>query len=87
MIYELVKRYDVIPNIVYTFPQIAGVGKNEEELKQAGIAYAVGKFPFSANARAALRQPSKSVSLSRVMTCIESSTSLRGAKRRSNPAF
>lgn len=45
-------NYDVIPNIVYTFPQIASVGKTEEELKQAGIAYAVGKFPFTANARA-----------------------------------
>jgi dihydrolipoamide dehydrogenase len=45
-------NYDVIPNIVYTFPQIASVGRTEEELKQAGIAYAVGKFPFSANARA-----------------------------------
>jgi dihydrolipoamide dehydrogenase len=45
-------NYDVIPNVVYTFPQIASVGKTEEELKQAGIAYAVGKFPFSANARA-----------------------------------
>jgi dihydrolipoamide dehydrogenase len=45
-------NYDVIPNVVYTFPQIASVGKTEEELKQAGVAYAVGKFPFSANARA-----------------------------------
>jgi dihydrolipoamide dehydrogenase len=45
-------NYDVIPNIVYTFPQIASVGKTEEELKQAGVAYAVGKFPFTANARA-----------------------------------
>jgi dihydrolipoamide dehydrogenase len=45
-------NYDVIPNVVYTFPQIASVGKTEEELKQAGIAYAAGKFPFTANARA-----------------------------------
>jgi dihydrolipoamide dehydrogenase len=45
-------NYDVIPNVVYTFPEIASVGKTEEELKQAGIAYAVGKFPFTANARA-----------------------------------
>jgi dihydrolipoamide dehydrogenase len=45
-------NYDVIPNIVYTFPEIASVGKSEEELKAAGIAYNVGKFPFSANARA-----------------------------------
>ena len=45
-------NYDVIPNVVYTFPQIASVGQTEDELKLAGIAYAVGKFPFTANARA-----------------------------------
>ncbi len=45
-------NYDVIPNVVYTFPEIASVGKTEEELKAAGAAYNVGKFPFSANARA-----------------------------------
>jgi dihydrolipoamide dehydrogenase len=45
-------NYDVIPNVVYTFPEIASVGKTEEELKQAGIAYQVGKFPFTANSRA-----------------------------------
>jgi dihydrolipoamide dehydrogenase len=45
-------NYDVIPNVVYTTPEIASVGKTEEELKAAGVAYAVGKFPFSANARA-----------------------------------
>jgi dihydrolipoamide dehydrogenase len=45
-------NYDVIPNVVYTFPEIASVGKSEEELKQAGIAYKVGKFPFTANSRA-----------------------------------
>src|SRR5579872_25555 len=45
-------NYDVIPNVVYTSPQIASVGKTEEELKAAGVAYNTGKFPFSANARA-----------------------------------
>jgi dihydrolipoamide dehydrogenase len=45
-------NYDVIPNVVYTFPEIASVGKTEEELKAAGIAYNVGKFPFAANPRA-----------------------------------
>jgi dihydrolipoamide dehydrogenase len=45
-------NYEVIPNVVYTFPEIASVGKSEEELKEAGIAYRVGKFPFTANARA-----------------------------------
>ena len=45
-------NYEVIPNVVYTYPEIAAVGKTEEELKAAGIAYQVGKFPFTANARA-----------------------------------
>jgi dihydrolipoamide dehydrogenase len=45
-------NYDVIPNVVYTFPEIASVGKSEEELKQSGIRYHVGKFPFTANGRA-----------------------------------
>jgi len=45
-------NYDVIPNVVYTFPELASVGKSEEELKEAGIAYKVGKFPFTANGRA-----------------------------------
>jgi len=45
-------NYDVIPNVVYTSPEIASVGKTEEELKAAGIAYNVGKFPFTANPRA-----------------------------------
>ena len=45
-------NYDVIPNVVYTFPEIASVGKTEEELKAAGVAYNVGKFPFTANGRA-----------------------------------
>ncbi len=45
-------NYGVIPNVVYTAPEIASVGQTEEELKQAGIAYNIGKFPFTANARA-----------------------------------
>jgi dihydrolipoamide dehydrogenase len=45
-------NYDVIPNVIYTFPEVASVGKSEEELKSAGIAYNAGKFPFSANGRA-----------------------------------
>ncbi len=45
-------NYDVIPGVVYTSPEIASVGRSEEELKAAGIAYAVGKFPFTANGRA-----------------------------------
>ncbi|CAA0105092.1 Dihydrolipoyl dehydrogenase 3 [Starkeya nomas] len=45
-------NYDVIPAVVYTSPEVASVGKTEEELKEAGIAYKVGKFPFLANGRA-----------------------------------
>lgn len=45
-------NYDVIPSVVYTSPEIASVGKTEEELKKAGVEYKVGKYPFSANARA-----------------------------------
>ena len=45
-------NYDVIPSVVYTMPEIAAVGKTEEELKAAGVAYKVGKFPFTANGRA-----------------------------------
>jgi dihydrolipoamide dehydrogenase len=45
-------NYEVIPNVVYTHPEVASVGKTEEELKAAGVAYKVGKFPFTANARA-----------------------------------
>lgn len=45
-------NYDVIPGVVYTQPEVASVGKTEEELKAAGIAYRAGKFPFSANGRA-----------------------------------
>ncbi|WP_419953265.1 dihydrolipoyl dehydrogenase [Methylobacterium sp.] len=45
-------NYGVIPNVVYTYPEVASVGKTEEELKKDGIAYNAGKFPFTANGRA-----------------------------------
>ena len=45
-------NYDAVPNVVYTWPEVASVGKTEEDLKKAGIAYKVGKFPFIANSRA-----------------------------------
>ncbi len=45
-------NHDVIPSVVYTMPEVAVVGKTEEELKEAGQAYNVGKFPFTANSRA-----------------------------------
>ena len=49
-------NYDVIPAVVYTMPEIASVGKTEEELKAAGVAYNAGKFPFTANGRAKANQ-------------------------------
>ncbi len=49
-------NYDVIPNVIYTAPEVATVGKSEEELKAAGVAYKVGKFPFTANGRAKANQ-------------------------------
>merc|ERR1719352_2138181 len=45
-------NYDCIPGVIYTHPEVATVGKTEEELKAAGVAYKVGKFPFMANSRA-----------------------------------
>ncbi|CUU14515.1 dihydrolipoamide dehydrogenase [Bradyrhizobium sp. JR7.2] len=49
-------NYDVIPGVVYTTPEVSSVGKTEEELKQAGQAYTVGKFPFTANGRSKVNQ-------------------------------
>jgi len=49
-------NYGVIPGVVYTAPEVASVGKTEEELKAAGVAYNVGKFPFTANGRAKANQ-------------------------------
>jgi dihydrolipoamide dehydrogenase len=45
-------NYEAIPAVIYTWPEVASVGRGEEDLKTAGIAYKIGKFPFSANARA-----------------------------------
>lgn len=45
-------NYDVIPNVIYTYPEVASVGKTEEELKAAGVSYKVGKFSMMANSRA-----------------------------------
>ena len=44
--------YDTIPAVIYTWPEVASVGRTEEELKVAGISYRIGKFPFTANPRA-----------------------------------
>ena len=45
-------NYDLVPSVIYTHPEIAWIGKNEEELKEAGVDYNVGLFPFAANGRA-----------------------------------
>jgi dihydrolipoamide dehydrogenase len=45
-------NYGAIPGVVYTWPEVASVGRTEEELKAEGVAYRVGKFPFTANGRA-----------------------------------
>lgn len=45
-------NYDAIPGVIYTHPEVATVGKSEEQLKEEGVAYNVGKFPFMANSRA-----------------------------------
>lgn len=49
-------NYGVIPNVIYTFPEVASVGRSEEELKEAGIQYKVGKFPYTANGRAKINK-------------------------------
>ena len=45
-------NYDIIPSVIYTWPEVAVVGRSEDELKAAGVAYKIGKFPFTANSRA-----------------------------------
>ncbi len=62
-------NYDVIPGVVYTMPEVAAVGKTEEELKAAGIAYTVGKFPFTANGRA--RAMRKMDGFAKVLACAQ----------------
>ena len=49
-------NYGVIPSVVYTYPEVSWVGKNEQELKAEGTNYKIGKFPFLANSRAKTNQ-------------------------------
>jgi dihydrolipoamide dehydrogenase len=44
--------YDIIPGVIYTAPEVAAIGRTEDQLKEAGVAYKAGKFPFMANSRA-----------------------------------
>lgn len=52
-------NYNGIPSVVYTHPEVAWVGKTEQELKAAGVKYNIGKFPFAANSRAKTNQDSE----------------------------
>src|SRR5438067_7499372 len=54
-------NYDVIPGVVYTTPEVSAVGKTEEELKQAGVYYTSGKFPFTANGRSKVNQTNQGI--------------------------
>lgn len=69
-------NYDVIPSVVYTEPEVASVGKTEEELKAAGIEYRVGKFPFSANGRA--RAMLKTDGFVKILACTKTDKVLGG---------
>jgi dihydrolipoamide dehydrogenase len=60
-------NYDTVPNVIYTYPEVACVGKTEDEVKAAGIAYKVGKFPFMANSRA--RANANTDGLVKFVTC------------------
>jgi dihydrolipoamide dehydrogenase len=59
--------YNTIPGVVYTHPEVANVGKTEEELKAAGIDYVAGKFPFMANSRA--RAVGESEGFVKILAC------------------
>lgn len=59
--------YDKVPGVIYTWPEVATVGKSEEDLKAAGVQYKVGKFPFMANSRA--RAISDSEGLVKIIAC------------------
>ena len=61
--------YNIIPSVIYTSPEIADIGKNEEQLKAENISYRVGKFPFSANSRA--RAMSISDGMVKIISCTE----------------
>jgi dihydrolipoamide dehydrogenase len=60
-------NYDVIPSVVYTTPEVSAVGKTEEELKQAGVAYTVGKFPYTANGRSKVNQTTEMINEAAVL--------------------
>jgi dihydrolipoamide dehydrogenase len=54
-------NYNAIPSVVYTHPEVAWVGKTEQDLKKEGVQYKVGKFPFAANSRAKTNQDTEGI--------------------------
>jgi dihydrolipoamide dehydrogenase len=62
-------NYDAIPGVVYTWPEVAAVGKTEEQLKAEGIRYKAGKFPFTANGRA--RSMNETEGFVKVLACAD----------------
>ena len=67
-------NYNAIPGVIYTYPEVASVGKTEEELKAEGKAYSVGKFPFMANSRA--RAVGTTEGMVKILACKETDTVL-----------
>jgi dihydrolipoamide dehydrogenase len=63
-------NYDAIPGVVYTWPEVAAVGKTEEQLKAEGVAYKAGKFPFTANGRA--RSMNETEGFVKILACASS---------------
>ena len=67
-------NYDAIPSVVYTKPEVASVGKSEDQLKSEGVDYQVGKFPFLANSRA--RTSSETDGFVKIIVCKKTDTIL-----------
>jgi dihydrolipoamide dehydrogenase len=69
-------NYNLIPGVVYTHPEVASIGKTEEELKKAGVNYKIGKFPFLANSRA--RSIGDTEGMVKLLACAETDKILGG---------
>ena len=77
-------NYDTIPSVIYTWPEVASVGLTEEQVKETGREYRVGKFPFTANGRARCLDETEGLSRSsptpRPTACWASTSSGRGRR-------
>ncbi|MEM8935421.1 MAG: dihydrolipoyl dehydrogenase [Pseudomonadota bacterium] len=69
-------NYELVPNVVYSYPEVASVGQTEEQLKEAGVAYKKGKFSFTANSRA--RTNHETDGLVKILACAETDRVLGG---------